>query len=385
MSGTSGLPAAFGRYRPLEELGTGAMGKVYLAIDPLIDRRVAVKVINAQGLSEDDRAAFLERFRAEVRAAALCAHPAIVSVYDFADDGPLPYIVMELVPGRTLTALLRQPPAERAAVVPGLLASMIDVLSALHTAHAAGVVHRDIKPSNIMITPQGAVKITDFGIARLPSSSLTLVGDMIGTPGYMAPEQALGQTVDQRTDLFATAAVLYEILHGRPPFSAGTMAETLLRLTGPMPADLGTLAGTMMGGVLARGLAKDSAMRFGSAAEFAEALDRALAQEGSPPIDATRIMPPAARGSTSAFPRFGSSAGFPGAAMTMAPAAFTLPAPAQLRIIETLAFLVGPIAKVLVQKAAAKSTSAEDFVTRVCAHVAPAEAAALRRKLLALL
>lgn len=179
--------------------------------------------------------------------------------------------------------------------------------------------------------------------------------------------------------------MLYEILHGRPPFSAGTMAETLLRLTGPMPADLGTLAGTMMGGVLARGLAKDSAMRFSSAAEFAEALDRALAQEGSPPIDATRIMPPAARGSTSAFPRFGSSAGFPGAAMTMAPAAFTLPAPAQARIVETVAFLVGPIAKVLVQKAAAKSTSTEDFITRVCAHVAPAEAAALRRKLLALL
>ena len=156
MSGTSGPPAAFGRYRPLEELGTGAMGKVYLAIDPLIDRRVAVKVISAQGLSEEDRAAFLNRFRTDVRAAALCAHPAIVSVYDFADDGP------------------------------------------------------------------------------------TLVGDMIGTPGYMAPEQALGQTVEHRTDLFATTAVLYEILHGRPPFSGGTMAETLLRLTGPAPAELGT-------------------------------------------------------------------------------------------------------------------------------------------------
>ncbi len=385
MSGTAGLPAAFGRYRPLEELGTGAMGKVYLAIDPLIDRRVAVKVIHAHGLSEEDRAAFLERFRTEVRAAALCAHPAIVGVYDFADDGPMPYIVMEYVPGQTLTALMRRPPAERAAAVPGLVVSMIDVLSGLHAAHAAGVVHRDIKPSNIMITPQGAVKITDFGIARLATSSLTLVGDMIGTPGYMAPEQALGQTVDNRTDLFATAAILFEMLHGRPPFSAATMAETLLRLTGPVPADLGPMAGTMMGDVLARGLAKDPASRFASAAEFAEALDRALAQEGNPPIDATRVLSPAMRGSTSAFPRFPSTAGFRGGtSMTAAPVAFALPAGAQARAIEAMAFLVGPIAKVLVQKAMTKATSAQDFVDLLCGHVAAGEAAGLRRKLLAL-
>lgn len=384
MSGTSDLPTAFGRYRPIEELGTGAMGKVYLAIDPLIDRRVAVKVIHAHGLSDQDRDAFLERFRTEVRAAALCAHQTIVSVYDFADDGPMPYIVMEHVPGSTLTALLRRPAAERAAAVPVLTGSMLDVLSGLHAAHAVGVVHRDIKPSNIMITPQGTVKITDFGIARLGDSALTLVGDMIGTPGYMAPEQALGQAVDHRTDLFAVAAVLYEILQGRPPFAGPTMAETLLRLTGPTPADLGGMSGTMMGDVLARGLAKDGAQRFGSAAEFAEALSQALTQEGEPAFDATRVLPPSARGATSGIRRFPSTAGFRGAAVTTAPAVFTLPAGAQARAIEALAFAVGPIAKVLVQKAAAAATSAEDFVARLCAHVGPTEAGALRRKLLAL-
>jgi serine/threonine-protein kinase len=385
MSGSIGLPAAFGRYRPLEELGTGAMGKVYLAIDPLIDRRVALKVINAQLLSEEDRAAFLERFRTEVRAAALCSHPTIVSVHDFSDDGPTPYIVMELVPGSTLASMMRRPPAERAAAVPQMVGSMIDVLAGLHSAHAAGVVHRDIKPSNIMITPQGMVKITDFGIARLSSSSLTMVGDMIGTPGYMAPEQALGQSVDHRTDLFAASAILYEILQGRPPFSAATMAETLLRLTGPVAADLGTMAGTAMGEVLARGLAKDVAQRFASAAEFAEALDRALAQDGNLPIDATRVMSPAMRASTSAFPRFPSTAGYRGMAATMAPAAFTLPPGAQSQATEALAFLVGPIAKVLVQKAAAKASSPEAFVDLLCGHVAPGEAAELRRKLRSLL
>lgn len=378
MSGAEVLPAAFGRYRPIEELGTGAMGKVYLAIDPLIDRRVAVKVISATSLTEEDREAFLQRFRTEARAAALCAHPAIVAIYDFSDDGPTPFIVMEHVPGTNLARLLRRPSAERQADVPAMLNAMLEVLGGLQAAHAVGVVHRDIKPSNIMLTPQGAVKIADFGIARLETSALTLAGDMIGTPGYMAPEQALGQPVDHRTDLFAAAAMLYEILHGRPPFSGGTLAQTILRLTGPAPAELGEMAGAPMGQVLARGLAKDPAARFASAAEFADALRQALPMRGGlPDVDETRVL---VRGTTGA-PVTG-TAGLRGSTGgTTAPPGFPLSPGAQAAAVEALAFVVGPIARVLVRKAAAQATNPAAFLDLLCAHVAPAEAAALRRRL----
>lgn len=152
------LPANFGRYQPIEELGAGAMGKVYLAVDPLIDRMVAVKVINMDAAGPDGRAEFLERFRTEVRAAAQCAHPSIVSVYDFADDGPAPYIVMEFVPGETLSTLMRRPQQDReAASRPDLTWVLLQVLDALAAAHAVGVVHRDIKPGNIMADRKSVV------------------------------------------------------------------------------------------------------------------------------------------------------------------------------------------------------------------------------------
>jgi serine/threonine-protein kinase len=361
------LPPRIGRYEPFEVLGAGAMGQVYLAVDPLIDRMVAIKVIRADLLEPADRAEFLERFRTEVRAAARCAHPAIVAVFDFSDEGAMPYIVMEHVPGSTMARLLRSPPDELTAMLPQLVAATLDVLEGLAAAHALGVVHRDIKPANIMITPRGAVKIADFGIARLGVSTLTVVGGMIGTPGYMAPEQALGQPVDPRADLFAVAAILFEVLHGRPPFAGPTMAETLLKLTGPEPAALGALEGTAIGAVLRRGLAKDPAARFASAADFAAALRRALAHPEAPePVEeATRVISPAP-------------------APPAAPPGLALSDAARQSATEALAFLVGPIARVLVQKAAAEAQSPAQFADHLCARVAPGEAPALRRKLLAL-
>lgn len=424
--------ARFGRYLALEELGAGAMGRVYRAHDPLIDRTVAVKTIRADLLEPQDRPEFLERFRTEVRAAGRCAHPAIVGVYDFADDADPPFIVMEFVQGRTLASILRGDPAERAAAVPLMARSMLQVLEGLGAAHALSVVHRDIKPGNIMVTPQGQPKIADFGIARLGLSALTAAGGVVGTPSYMAPEQAMGHPVDQRIDLFAAAAVLYEIMLGRPPFAAPSLAETLLRLTAPEPADLGALAGTALGEVLARGLAKDRNLRFASAREFTEALRAALIG-GELPDEATRVLAPAATRPGAAFDpalierlrldladRLGplaitllrraaaASASVEEllracAAMIEAPeervaflrqhgaAPVTAPPPATARFepaattreaaTEALAFVVGPLARILVQKAAGQAADARHFVELLCAHAPPDEAPDLRRKL----
>jgi serine/threonine-protein kinase len=370
MSGAAPLPAAFGRYQPVELLGSGAMGKVYRALDPLIDRTVAVKAINAELLAPENREEFLQRFRTEVRAAAHCVHPAIVNVHDFVDDPTAPYIVMEYVPGSPLSALLRRPPAEREAEGPGLVRAMHEVLDGLGAAHAAGVVHRDIKPGNIMVTPRGAVKITDFGIARLGDTSLTMLGGMVGSPGYMAPEQVLGQGVDHRADLFAAAAVLYEILLGQTPFGAGGLSATLLRLSGPEPADLRHLSDTAIGRVLARGLAKDMARRFGSAPEFNAALREALQDRHA--AEATRVLPRPAPPPMAGH--------LPFACATP----FQLPAPQAAGIAEALAFIVGPIAPVMVRKAAAQAQDLPDLIARLCAQLAPEEASALKRGLAAL-
>ncbi|WP_245185670.1 serine/threonine-protein kinase [Falsiroseomonas frigidaquae] len=361
------LPASFGRYQPIEQLGAGAMGRVYLAVDPLIDRMVAVKVISMEAAGPDDRAEFLERFRTEVRAAAQCSHPAIVSVYDFADDGAMPYIVMEFVPGDTLSTLMRQPPAERAAAVPELPLVVLQVLEGLAAAHSVGVIHRDIKPGNIMVTPRGAVKITDFGIARLGDSTTTMVGGMVGSPSYMAPEQALGRAVDHRADLFSMAAVLYQILLGSTPFGGNGLTDTLVRLAGPTPADLGRLEGTALGQVLRRGLAKDVAQRFASATEFGTALRAALQAEG----EATRILPPAPMPAPPPVP-------------TYQLPAYQLPAPIAARLTEELAFLVGPIARVILRKASDGAKDLPEVVSRLCAQLAPDEVARLRQRLAAL-
>jgi len=410
----------FGRYEAFEELGSGAMGKVYLAIDPLIDRMVAVKVIRTDLLEPAERHEFLERFRLEVRAAARCAHPNIVAVFDFSDDDAAPYIVMEHVPGRTLSAILRGDAQERRAAVPSLMQAMLAVLEGLQAAHALGVVHRDIKPGNIMITPRGAVKITDFGIAKFGGGNLTQVGGVVGTPAYMSPEQAHGREVDPRSDVFSVAAMLYEILLGRAPFAGNNMTDTLMRLTGPEPADLGHLVGTPLGEVLRQGLAKDPAQRFASAKEFDTRLRYALAlpeaapvpKPASPPpkpsavtnapaMDAMHRLaalrgaaaPPATRPTSLAPPPLAQRAAAPiptpPPVAPIAPAAaatlsFAISPDQMAAAGAALAFVVGPIARILVGKAANQAPSAGAFVDLLCGHASGNEAAELRRKLNAL-
>ncbi|MBD0690420.1 hypothetical protein BG452_30830 [Streptomyces sp. CBMA123] len=206
-----------GRYELVEILGVGGMATVWRGVDRVLGRQVAVKVLNG-GLADDPR--FAERFSREAQHAAMLVHPRIVMVFDSGVDQGTPFIVMELVSGRSLAAVLvQQPqlPVERAV---GIAAA---VCEALAVAHAAELVHRDIKPGNIMITDDGGVKVVDFGIARAGSSSnLTQTASVLGTAAYLSPEQATASALDGRTDLYAVGCVLTEMLTGETPFTAET-------------------------------------------------------------------------------------------------------------------------------------------------------------------
>lgn len=265
-------PAAFGRYRVVATLGAGAMGTVYLAHDPLIDRQVAVKAIRMAALPAAERAAYRDRFQSEARAGGRCQHPGLVAIHDAGEVDGIPYLVMEYVDGISLQAALAEPSRQRALDPIGV---SLELLEALGCAHAHGIVHRDVKPANVLLPRAGPAKIADFGIARLDLGQATAAGDMLGTPSYMAPEQARGEAIDHRADLFSVACVLHAILTGRSPFAGVNLADTLRRLTDTAEADLSGLAAAChadLAAVLRRGLAKAPSARFGSAAEFAAAL-----------------------------------------------------------------------------------------------------------------
>jgi eukaryotic-like serine/threonine-protein kinase len=212
-----------GRYRLDEVIGRGGMSTVYRGTDLALDRTVAVKV--ALDPLVEQSPIYLARFTREAQAAAAIGHRGVVTVYDAGADGPTRFIVMELVPGKSLADILRdESPLEpdRAA---DIAAQVADALSA---AHAAAIIHRDIKPGNIMVEPDGSVKVLDFGIARaLDSGTLTQTATVLGTSAYMSPEQALGQPVDARSDIYSLGCVLYEMLTGEPPFTADVSAAVL--------------------------------------------------------------------------------------------------------------------------------------------------------------
>ena len=209
-----------GRYHLGAKIGTGGMADVYAAVDELLGREVAVKMMRPD-LARDEN--FLERFRREAQNAAKLNHPAIVAVYDTGqtppEDGSVPYIVMERVQGETLRDIVQEYGKMR---LTDAAAIMSQVLEALHFSHEAGIIHRDIKPANIMITNTGAVKVMDFGIARAlsdSSSAMTQTAAVIGTAQYLSPEQARGKSADSRSDIYAAGCVFYELATGQPPFS----------------------------------------------------------------------------------------------------------------------------------------------------------------------
>jgi eukaryotic-like serine/threonine-protein kinase len=267
-----------GRYRLDKELARGGMASVWIAEDPLLSRRVAVKLLLPQ-LAVDD--ALRTRFRNEAIAAAKLTHPGIVATYDTGDDDGLAYIVMELVEGKTLRRVIDQ----RGRLSVG---DAVDITSqvadALEHAHRQGLVHRDIKPANVLLQADGRVKVTDFGIAKAAGGDdLTRTGTVIGTARYLAPEQVNGSPVDSRADVYALGLLLYEMLAGKAPFAAETdMATAVARLTNapaPMSAARPEISRALED-IVARSLARDPEYRYQSADEFKEALR--AGEEGDP-------------------------------------------------------------------------------------------------------
>jgi len=335
------LPERFGRYRPVRILGAGASGTVYLAEDPVLDRQVTVKVIRTAGMDEATRVDFLTRFRIEARAAGRCTHPGIVAIHDFAESHGTPFIVMEYIDGPNLHRALQEP-ALRAGLDP--IAILLQILDALGTAHRLSIIHRDVKPANILMTRAGRVKIADFGVARLDGRALTQCAAMVGTPSYMAPEQAQGGKIDHRADLFAAGALLYEMLTGKPPFLGETLPATLISLMGPEPVSTATLP-PALAPVLARALAKAPETRFQSAADFAAALQGTPTSLPEPTITAPPLTSHKPESLTNA-----TAAGYWGVSY--------------LKALETaLARHVGPIATVLIRNAATRTSEAQSLHT----------------------
>jgi eukaryotic-like serine/threonine-protein kinase len=280
-----------GKYDVQDALGRGAMGIVYRGYDRAIARSVAIKVIAKASLDPAGVQHLTERFRHEAQAVGRLVHPRIVQIYDYGEDDEIAYIVMEFVNGKTLSQHLAQEGSYEVREVGEIVRQVLDGIG---YAHSEGVVHRDLKLSNILINSDGRVKISDFGIARIESSNLTRVGDVLGTPYCMAPEQFLGQDVNALADLYAVGIVAYELLTGVRPFS-GNAAMVMQQVLNRRPADpskLNPRIAPAMDAVLARALAKSREDRFQSAREFSDAfrsaIDASLALADS---DATQRLP----------------------------------------------------------------------------------------------
>ena len=257
------------RYELGPVLGQGGMARVHQGLDRQLGRQVAIKVL-APPFDRDGE--FVERFRREARAAAGLSHPNIVAVFDSGSDDGTHFIVTELVEGETLADRLRRdgpmPPADAVAVA-------VDIARALAAAHARGLIHRDIKPGNVMLLPDGRVKVVDFGIARAAGSdTLTNTGVVLGSTAYLSPEQAGGQPVDERADLYSLGCVLYEMLTGQVPFRADTPIATMYRHVNEDAPPPSTIAPVQpeLEDVVMRCLEKDPKRRFASAAELEDAL-----------------------------------------------------------------------------------------------------------------
>jgi eukaryotic-like serine/threonine-protein kinase len=335
-----------GRYRIDASLGTGAMGEVYRAYDPVIDRPVAIKVVRPELISGEGSEQWLQRFRREARAAGRRFHPNIIAVLDFGDDNGVPFLAMEYVDGQNLDTVIKASgPLEPRRGIP----IITQVLSALGFIHKNGIVHRDVKPSNIMVLENDQIKVADFGIARIDASEFTIVGDLLGTPAYMAPEQFAGAPVDERTDLFAAGVILFEMLTGVKPFRGKSITEILRLMEKRGPEDIALLNPAVpeaLKQVISKALAFDPAARYASADAFATAIAEVLvARSGQgPPTEVSRSEPPP--------PAVG-----PPSEIRLTNASLD---PGLLQTIERdLATFIGPVAAIAVRRAAMQTN---DFV-----------------------
>ena len=283
MSTTAETPiqARLGRYKIVSELGRGAMGTVFHGLDETIERSVALKTLHAE-LPPEILTEVSERFLREAKSAGKLNHPNIVTIYEFGQDGNIAFIAMEFLEGKSLQQIMRGGRLPFNTIV-DLVAQVAD---GLDYAHRFGVVHRDIKPANIMVSSSGLAKLTDFGIARIQSSSMTQTGAMLGSPKYMSPEQVLGQATDGRADIFSLGVMLYEMLAGRTPFETPditvfSLMQRIVTVPHPALSESAPDVPAAFEAILARALAKRPEGRYARAEEMASDLRKLREGQGS--------------------------------------------------------------------------------------------------------
>ena len=275
--------AKLGRYEILGELGHGAMGTVYKASDPKIGRTVAIKTLSATGMAASELEQYRARFLVEAKSAGRLNHPHVVAVHDVTDDDQgKPCLVLEFVEGTTLDRLV----ADEHLSLPRLLELIAQIARALAYAHAHGIIHRDVKPANIMVTVDGRAKLSDFGIAKLEGTTMTIAGQVMGTPAFMSPEQCTGSTLDNRSDIFSLGAVLYTLVAGEKPFPGDTFTSVAYKVvhTTQLPVrDFNPTLPEQLDTILAKCLSKDPQSRYASADLLASDLESLRASLPSEP------------------------------------------------------------------------------------------------------
>ncbi len=334
------------RYRVTEKIGSGGMAEVYQAVDDVLGRTVAVKVLHPRYASDPN---FVARFRQEAQAAANLSHPTIVNIYDWGRDDETYFIVMEFVRGTDLKKLIEQ----RGAIDPMKAAEYASqVCAALGVAHGYDIIHRDIKPHNIVLTPDGAIKVMDFGIARAGNSTMTQTGSVLGTAHYVSPEQAQGRTLGPPSDLYSLGVTLYEMVTGRVPFDADTPVAVALKQVNEEPVpprQINPAIPEPLERVIMRALQKDPALRYASAEEMRADLRRVIS--GGAVAAPVAAVPAAAADATSVMPAVG-GAGTPR----------VRPVPERRRI---WPWVVGVIAALLVGLGIAWAMGAFDITPKV--------------------
>ncbi len=347
------IPRNIGRYDIRGEIGRGAMGVVYLAHDPKIDRRVAIKtVFKLDALPADEAEEMRRRFSREAQAAGRLQHPGIVTIFDVGEHETGYFIAMEYIEGETLEAYTKKENLLPVDAVVDLLAQAGEALDYAHQQH---VVHRDIKPANLMLVKDNKLKITDFGLAKNPTTSLTQEGILLGTPNYMSPEQVTGKPVDGRSDLFSLGAVLYEMLTGERPFAGETVTTIMYRIVHESPAELRSFNAAIppvIGRVVLRALEKEPARRFQTGAEFSRALRARATMTMAAGVGGSRSAPTgmparAVQGATTQVAQAVSHAGVQPATAVAAAPAHVAPRAGWYERVRAVAILLGALGVVL--------------------------------------
>ena len=348
------IPERIGKYEIRRELGKGAMGTVYEGFDPGIERSVAIKTILAEYLANVECDSAVARFKREAQAGGRLHHPGIVGVYEFGEDEKMAFIVMEFVQGQELRRLMRE--RGRFEMI-DVFEVMKQLLGALDYSHKNGVVHRDIKPANLMVLSGMKIKVMDFGVARIQSSSLTQVGSVVGTPTHIAPEQLLGLPADGRSDLWAAGVILYELLTGRGPFVAETpvaVMHKVMQVDPPPPSSIVPSLPAVFDAVVARALAKKPDERFQSAREFAGALMTAFLKSKPGTAGAKAAGPVEKQAAAEEVPEVPH---------------VTLPPETLAEIESSLVKSIGPLAKHLVRRSVQHARTVEEFNAELAENV----------------